>query len=285
GIKSMQPGSLAHAHLAIEVSRIVQVDRRQHIGDPAFAQIPISDLLSPGYLKSRAALYSPQASRVSPPIGRPAKSSYRVETGSLTDVPDQDMTSHVSIIDQFGNALAMTTTNNTSFGSQMEAQGMVLNNVLVNFTRQRSISPGYRVNGMKPGQRPRTAMAPTLVFTKGGKLRLVAGAAGGGAIPDYVTATITGVLVHGLDVQAALAQPHVSGQDITGSKCAGGPGLPSSVEKDTPLAALVGPLRGLGHACPQAVRLRSGLTAIAVGADGMLHSAADPRRDGVAMGE
>jgi gamma-glutamyltranspeptidase/glutathione hydrolase len=196
----------------------------------------------------------------------------------------QDTTSHISIVDAYGNALSMTTTNNKSFGAQMEARGMILNNVQANFTRLNSISPGKPANIMESMKRARTSVAPTLVFKPNGKLVLVVGAAGGGAIPDYVAQTILNVLVYGMDPQEAINQAHMSGQAIT-SNCGGVIGARSEVEAGTPLADLEDDLKDLGHPCARDTTLRSGLTAISIMPNGTLSGAADPRRDGIAMGE
>ncbi|MCB1510870.1 MAG: gamma-glutamyltransferase [Hyphomicrobiaceae bacterium] len=285
GIRNHRPGSLQHTHIMLQASRLMQADRRHFLGDPDFKPMPLDGILSTAYLRDRARLIG---SAGIPAVVAPGRLPSGGRTPALNDpakVVFEDETSHVSIVDGYGNALAMTTTNNTSFGSQMEAMGMVLNNVLVNFTRPGSVSPGYEVNAMRPGARPRTAMAPTVVLDRNLKLRMVLGAAGGGAIPDYVAGTILHVLVHGMDPQAALAQPHTSGQALTSSRCDGGPGFFSDVEKGTALAQWLPELKNLGHACPRAVRLRSGLTAIALTGDGRILGAADPRRDGIAVGE
>lgn len=285
GIAKHTPDSLAHAHIMIESSRLTQADRRQYVGDPDHKQPPMDGLLASAYLAERARLIKlDQAVPTIQPGALPTRGLRPVEMNDPTAATLQDQTSHVTIVDRYGNALAMTTTNNSSFGAQMEALGMVLNNVLVNFTRAGSISLGYDVNAMRPFGRPRTAMAPTIVFNRNMKLRLVVGAAGGGAIPDYVANTILRVLVFGMDPQTAINQPHVSGQNVI-SKCDGKPGYVSEVEQGTPLAAYVAQLKEMGHPCARAVRLRSGLTAIAISPDGRLHGAADPRRDGVAVGE
>ncbi len=283
-IAALKPGTLAHTHLALEASRLTQADRRRYIGDPDFSRMLISGLLTPKYLKTRAHLFSPRRALRHAPIGEPPESGPPVQTNRLDQVATQDQTSHVSIVARYGNALAMTTTVNTNFGSQMQARGMTLNNVLVNFTRKKSISPGWRVNRMQAGKRPRTAMAPTIVFTKAGKVRLIVGAAGGGAIPDYVAKTIVGVLVHGLSPQAAISLPNVSGQSITKTRCKGGRGFYSDVEKSTPLATMRKQLARLGHPCTRQRKLKSGLSAIAVTQAGTLIGAADPRRDGIALG-
>jgi gamma-glutamyltranspeptidase/glutathione hydrolase len=274
----------------------------------------VEGLLDRGYLKSRFKLFDPdQAIDLTlddtaeinmigdPPRGFPIRAPWGhhkygglsgfntslpvTRTQSASDIAMvQDTTSHVSIVDSYGNALSMTTTNNTSFGSQMEARGIALNNVQTNFTRLDSISPGKPANIMESMKKARTSVAPTLVFTRNGKVKLVVGAAGGGAIPDYVVQTILSVLLYKMDPQEAINQAHVSGQAIT-SNCGGVIGARSEVEADTPLAELTEALNDLGHPCARATRLRSGLTAIKVRPNGTLLGAADPRRDGVAMGE
>jgi gamma-glutamyltranspeptidase/glutathione hydrolase len=270
GVAAMAPQSLTRVHYSIEASRLAQFDRREYVGDPDFSRVPVDGLLAEDYLDGRFALLSPTTAvqRVAP--GRPGS--------------DEGTTSHVSIVDRAGNALSMTTTINSSFGAQMEARGIALNNVQENFTRPDSISPGQLVNGMAPGKRPRTSMAPTLVFGAGGRLDLVVGAAGGGAIPDYVVQTTLGVLVDGLDPQAAINQGHWSGQEIA-SDCGGVVGPRSELEAGTSAADLLDGLRELRHPCARATQLRSGLTAIDVNARGVMWGAADRRRDGAAIGD
>jgi gamma-glutamyltranspeptidase / glutathione hydrolase len=179
--------------------------------------------------------------------------------------------------------VSMTTTVNSDFGAQMAARGIVLNNAQENFTRLDSISPGAAVNQMEPRKRPRSSMAPSLAFGLRGRLRLVVGAAGGSAIPDYVAQTFLGVTVDGLDPQRAIAQGHWSGQEIV-SNCGGVVGPPSELERGSGAAALLGALQEREHPCPRLAALRSGLTAVEVGPGRRLLGAADPRRDGAAVG-
>jgi gamma-glutamyltranspeptidase/glutathione hydrolase len=188
----------------------------------------------------------------------------------------------VSIVDARGDAVSMTTTVNVAFGAHMEASGMILNNAHENFTRLDSISPGARVNAMEPEKRPRTAMAPAVVLDRRGRLRLVVGAAGGSAIPDYIAQTFLGVVVDGMDPAAAIAQGHWSGQEIA-SGCGGAVDAVSELERGTAAAELLGELRARSHPCAEVGELRSGLAAIAV-VGGALLGAADPRRDGAAVG-
>ena len=263
------PATLERVHLTIEASRLAQFDRREYVGDPDFQPVPVDALLSDAYLDERFTLFSPESA------------IHPITPGSPED--EVDTTSHVSIVDSDGNALSMTTTINSSFGAQLEASGMALNNVQENFTRLDSISPGKPANVMEPNKRPRTSMAPTLVFDRHDRLQLVVGAAGGSAIPDYVTQTILGTEVDHADPQLAINRGHWSGQTIT-SNCAGIIGARSELEAGTEVAGLLDGLQALGHPCARTTGLRSGLTAIEVRGRGLLLGAADPRRDGVAVG-
>ncbi|HEX6234483.1 MAG TPA: gamma-glutamyltransferase [Jiangellaceae bacterium] len=280
-----RPDSLERYHLSIEASRLANFDRREYVGDPDFHPVPVDGLLDPGYLDERFSLFSPDSAihPVEPGLP-PGVEAAVAPAGATADIEGADETSHVSIVDADGNAVAMTTTVNTTFGAQMEAQGMILNNVQTNFTELTSISPGKPVNVMEPRKRARTSMAPTIVLNgTGQELRLVVGAAGGGPIPDFVTQTLVGTMVDRLGPSAAIRQDHYSGQQIT-SNCSGVIGPPSELEAGTAAALLLDGLNALEHPCARTVTLRSGLTAIEVRGRGLLLGAADPRRDGIALG-
>ncbi|MGI8574282.1 MAG: gamma-glutamyltransferase [Egibacteraceae bacterium] len=278
-----RPGSLERVHLAIEASRLAQFDRREYVSDPDFQPVRTGGLLSESYLDQRFSLISPHAIHPVEP-GTPPWNTSRPSVGSVvTNETAADTTSHVSIVDAHGDAVSMTTTINSSFGAQLEARGMTLNNVQNNFTRLDSISPGKPANIMEPNKRPRTSMAPTLVLGRQGRLRLVVGAVGGSAIPDYVTQTILGVVVDHDDPQEAINRGHWSGQSIT-SNCAGIIGARSELEEGTEVAGLLDELEAIGHPCARLDDLRSGLTAVQVRGRRLLRGAADPRRDGAAVG-
>jgi gamma-glutamyltranspeptidase/glutathione hydrolase len=125
-------------------------------------------------------------------------------------------------------------------------------------------------------------MAPTVVL-RNERLVMVAGSAGGGPIPDFVTQTMVGVLVDRMNPLVAISQPHYSGQQIT-SNCSGVIGPPSELESGTPAADLLGDLQSKGHPCARTATLSSGSAAIEVRGSGLLVGAADPRRDGIALG-
>jgi gamma-glutamyltranspeptidase/glutathione hydrolase len=176
-------------------------------------------------------------------------------------------TSHFSIADAEGNVVAMTTTIESSFGSRVMARGFHLNNELTDF----DFVPGG-ANAVAPGKRPRSSMAPVIVFDAGGRVRLALGSPGGPWIINYVARTLLAVLDRGLDVQAAIDEPNFGNRN--------GPTV--FEERATP-AALVEALKARGHET-QLAPLQSGLHAIERISGGW-RGGADPRREGTARGE
>jgi gamma-glutamyltranspeptidase/glutathione hydrolase len=288
GIENMHPNTFDWAHLFIESSRLAQIDRRQYIGDPDFNPLPIAGLLNQLYLDKRFSHYSATQALTSVEFGIPLG----IKPLTIQTLGDQldgsDTTSHISIVDQYGNALSMTTTVNSSFGAQMIAAGMVLNNVQNNFTRFDSISPGIPVNVMESGKKPRTSLAPTLVFDAQGRVELVIGSAGGSGIPDYIAQTMLNVYAYGMNLQKAINRGHVSGQAITTIN--GKRQLYAELESGTRMARFFDQLIALGHPAPRVTQLRSGLAGIQVkynlkGKIIQLKGATDRRRDGIAIGQ
>ena len=164
---------------------------------------------------------------------------------------------------------------------------MILNNVQNNFTRLDSISPGDPVNHMKSNKKPRTSLTPTLVFDQKDRLKLVVGAAGGSAIPEYVAQTILGVLKYRMNIQKAMNQAHVSGQWITSDN--GVRRLRSELEAGRDVAKWLDKLKEWGHPAARITSLRSGLAGIEVRYRSRnrvyLYGGADNRRDGTALGQ
>jgi gamma-glutamyltranspeptidase/glutathione hydrolase len=284
-VRRSKPGSADRIHLSVEASRLANFDRRAYVGDPDFHPVPVAGLLDGKYLDSRFARYSPDKAirPVQPgmPPGVAPPGPTVSDQPATTDVGDP--TSNASIVDADGNAVSMTTTNNTHFGSHLEARGMMLNNVLNNFTDTSSVSPGKPVNVQEPKKRPTASQAPTIVLDRQGKkLRLVIGAAGGSHIPDYVTQALVGVIVDGMTPAKALDQGHYSGQDIT-RRCRGKRDAPSELEAGRRIAVNLPDLVTREHPCPRVIKLDSGLTAIEVRGNQLL-GAADQRRDGAAAG-
>lgn len=273
-IGSYDMNSAGYAQIMIEASRLSGVDGRTYIGDPAFDGRPPFDLASKSYAQKRAQSVSLNSS------------NHPVEPGHVNggpaptvDVKDpQDQTSQIVVVDSEGDALSMTTTVNKNFGSRVLARGMVLNNANGNFS-----SASSSINEMEPGKRPRTTIAPTIVFDTDGSLRLAVGSAGGAPIHDYIAQAILGIETYGLSPAQALARPHISGQ-FRIQDCDGQQDYGSIVEEDTPVEGLLPRLKNRGAACASSRRLHSGSGAISIAEDGAILGAADPRRDGAVFG-
>ncbi len=274
------PGPL---HLYVEAGRLAWADRARYVADPAFVPAPAGDwrsLLGADYLRQRAGLLGP-ARMPTVEAGQPAGAA----DPSLAQAPMPEQpehgTSHVSIVDERGQALALTTSVEAAFGARMLADGgtgltggYILNNQLTDFSFVPADAQGRPVaNRLQPGKRPRSSMAPTLVFDRqSGQLLLVLGSPGGPLIPHFVTRTLLATLVGGQDVQRAIDGAH-----------AADPGGPVLLEKGRFPAATVEALRGLGHRVLE-VELPSGLHGIQRTPDGWF-GGADPRREGVVRGD
>ncbi|ALX86105.1 gamma-glutamyltranspeptidase [Achromobacter xylosoxidans] len=262
-IDTLAPGSAQADHLLIDSARIARADRLAYIGDPDQVKAPVRQLIAPDYVRQRATLLSGKA--VTQP--RPGVFAGVAAPGGA-EAPGTTETSQVAIVDAHGNALSMTTTINLNFGSWLMPHGFFLNNALTNFS---SAHGKGAPNAMAPNKRPVTSMAPTMVFDGDGKLALVTGSAGGGYIVDYIAQAVVGTLAWGLRPADALALPHVAGN--TGR---------SQVEKGRVPPQAAAQLAAQGHTVEQ-VEMKSGAAAIRVTPQG-LDGAADPRRDGAALG-
>jgi len=273
-IEKAEPTSVAAVHFFSEAGRLAYADRDRYLADPDFVDVPVQALLDPAYLSRRAALISPERSmgRARPGEPLPGASSRHGQD----DTPALPSTTHVSIVDAAGNAVAMTSTIEQAFGSKIFVEGFLLNNELTDFALSPVDARGIPVaNRPEGGKRPRSTMAPTIVlraYGAGPRLRMVVGSPGGGAIANYVAQTLIASLVWGLDVQSAIDLPRYGGRNRT-----------TGLERGTQLEALVPALQAMGHA----VAMRpfpSGLHGIEVLSNGLLRAGADPRREGSANG-
>lgn len=254
-----KPGDLRAVHLIAEASRLAFADRNRYVADPAFVSVPVAGLLSPAYLDERRKLMSPDRSMGEVAPGVPP--GY-VERG----------TSHMSIVDARGNAVSFTTTIEGPFGAGMVVDGVVLNNELTDFSARPESDGRPVANRVEPGKRPRSSMSPTFVLDRDRRLVAAVGSAGGARIIGDTLQALIGLLDWNLSPAEALAQPRVL--NLNG---------PTELEQDTPLAAQADALRALGHQV-QVRRHEGGLSALRRDADGW-QGAADPRRDGTAMGD
>ena len=254
-----KPTDLRAIHLIAEASRLAFADRDRYVGDPAFVDVPVAGMLSPAYLSERRKLMSLDRSMGKVAPGVPP--GY-VERG----------TSHISIVDRWGNAVSFTTTIEAPFGAQIMVRGVLLNNELTDFSPRPELNGKPVANRAQPGKRPRSSMSPTFVLDRDGKLVAALGSAGGSRIiGDTLQATI-GLLDWNLSPQAALALPRVL--NLNGA---------TELEEGTAVAAQADALRALGHEV-QVRPHEGGLSALRRTAEGW-EGAADPRRDGVAKGE
>ncbi|MDP5364860.1 MAG: gamma-glutamyltransferase [Paracoccaceae bacterium] len=252
-----------------EASRLAFADRARYLADSDFVPVPVAGLLDPAYLRRRAAMITAGGVLPEAQAGQPAFD----HTLNLADgiTLEQPSTTHISIVDSFGNALSMTSTIENAFGARLMAGGFLLNNELTDFSFRSHVDGVPVANRVAPGKRPRSSMAPTIV-RRGGQPVLVLGSPGGSSIIGYVTSALIAHLDWGMDVQQAVAAGHLLNRF----------GI-YDLEAGTEAEALADPLRALGYE----VRLgaqTSGLHAISIGPDG-LRGGADPRREGVALGK
>ncbi len=254
-----KPDDLRSLHLIAEASRLAFADRDRYVGDPAFVSVPVAGLISPAYLNERRKLMSPDHSMGVVAAGVPP--GY-VERG----------TSHMSIVDQWGNAVAFTTTVESVFGNLTMVRGLILNNQLTDFSPVPEIDGRLVANRVEPGKRPRSSISPTFVLDGDRKLVATVGSAGGARIIGDTLQALIGMLDWDLSPQAALALPRVI--NMNGD---------TELEQGTAISAQAEALRAMGHQV-QVRRHDGGLTGIRRFEDGW-QGGADPRRDGVAVGE
>jgi gamma-glutamyltranspeptidase / glutathione hydrolase len=266
-------------HLYLEASRMAFADRGQYLGDPDFVQPPAGSwmsLLEPSYLAERAKLIGPQSMKVAKAgVPGPARAAY-----APSQQQPEHGTSHISIVDAYGNAIAMTTTIEDQFGARQMVSvkggpgGFLLNNELTDFSFAPADAEGKPIaNRVQSGKRPRSSMAPTLVFDKAtGQLVMSGGSPGGALIIHFTAKTIYGVLNWNLNTQEAINLPNFG--SLNG---------PSVLEEKRFPPATVEALRARGAEVHE-LAMTSGLQAIQKTPTGFF-GGADPRREGVVRGD
>ncbi len=240
------PRSPDALHYFAEAGKLAYADRARYLGDPDFVSVPVKALLGATYLDGRVKLITEKAMPLAPPGD--------MEAG----------TSHYSIVDARGDVVAMTTTIEAAFGSRIMVRGFLLNNQLTDF----DFAPGGP-NAAGPGKRPRSSMAPTLVFERE-TVRMALGSPGGAMIINYVAKALVGTLDWGLGIQAAIDLPNFGSRNG-----------PTYIEQGMQNAARQ--LQDRGHDV-QMIPLQSGLQGIER-VPGGWRGGADPRRDGAVRGE
>ncbi|MGR3248142.1 MAG: gamma-glutamyltransferase [Paracoccus sp. (in: a-proteobacteria)] len=251
-----------------DASRLAFADRGRYMADSDYVPVPVQGLLDPAYLAGRAELLSGDDSLPEVSAGNPGWSHAMLwGQDSALELPS---TTHISIVDSYGNALSMTTTIENGFGSRLMAAGFLLNNELTDFSFETHDAGGWPIaNAVAPGKRPRSSMAPTIVRRDGHPV-MVIGSPGGSRIIGYVAKAIVAHLDWGMDIQQAVATPNLVNRFGTMDVEAG---LPD---------ALTDGLTAMGFEVNE-TDLTSGLQGIVITPKG-LQGGADPRREGIAIG-
>ncbi|MEL7187939.1 MAG: gamma-glutamyltransferase [Pseudomonadota bacterium] len=203
-IAAMGPQSAEFWHLFLESQRIAYADRELYIGDADFVEVPVDGLLNRDYVSTRSALIDPAKALDTATPGTPPGAPLARADG---DEPPENGTTHFSVTDSEGNAISYTSTIEGAWGSGLFFDGYFLNNELTDFSASPQVDGKPVANRVEGGKRPRSSMAPTIVFDETGEVVLVIGAAGGPTIPVQVARSIIGVLDFGMTAEDALALP------------------------------------------------------------------------------
>ncbi|MFT7594014.1 MAG: gamma-glutamyltranspeptidase/glutathione hydrolase [Paracoccaceae bacterium] len=267
-LAALGPDNAESWRLIGDASRLAFADRGRYMADSDYVPMPTKGLVDPAYLKQRAELLQGADALAEAAPGTPEFDHALLwADDEAIELPS---TSHISIVDAYGNVLSMTTTVENAFGSRLMVRGFLLNNELTDFSFRTHKDGVPIANRLEPGKRPRSSMAPTIVMKDGAPV-LAIGSPGGSRIIGYVATSIIAWLDWGMDVQQAVALPHAINRFGT-----------YDLEAESDAAALQDGLEALGYS----VKLRdlnSGLHAIDL-RDG-LKGGADPRREGIALGD
>jgi len=273
-VASMGPATFWSVHFLSEAGRLAYADR-VYIADPAFVPLP-GDLLNESYLRDRSREISAlrdmgrAAPGDPPPFPHQSHVARARRNGAAAEFPS---TSQLCIVDRYGNAVSMTTTIEDAFGSRLMTQGgFLLNNELTDFAFA-PIADGKPVaNRVEPGKRPRSAMAPTIVYGRDGRIAILAGSPGGPAIINYVAKTLLAIIDWKLDPQAAAGLANFGNRNGA-----------TELESDTSVVDLAPRLRSIGHV----VRVGPHPSGVQV----LVHTGnhwvggSDPRREGTVRGD
>lgn len=281
--------SVLGVHMVSEAERLAYADRNKYVADTDFVPLPGNSpaaLLDKDYLRSRANLI-----RFDKSLGVAAPGVFPnfVPQGSSSN--EGKGTSHVTVVDQAGNVVSMTTTVESSMGSFRMTNGFLLNNQLTDFSFQPSDASGPIANRVAANKRPRSSMSPTLVFAKTadgktGDFVMATGSPGGASIIQFVTKTLVGVLDWGMNAQQATSMVNF-GSSNSATTGVGGEHPNINAANNGAADPLVTGLRALGHTVSVAAQSSGTGTVVKtqVGGSAALVGGADPRREGLVLGD
>lgn len=277
-VKTTAPAGIEPApqavHLISEAERLAYADRAQYVADTDFVPVPVKGLVDPAYLASRAALIGERSMGTAKPGTPPG-----IQVAYAPDrSPLRISTSQVVAVDDAGGAVSMTTTIESAFGSHIMVQGFMLNNEMTDFSFIPEENGQKVANRVEPGKRPRSSMAPTLIFDRqSGEFLATVGSPGGSQIIEYVAKSTIGLLDWNLDAQAAINLPNFGSRNG-----------PTELEQGQFSPALIQALKDKGHSVSE-IDMTSGTQAIVRVKDAQgkasLTGGADPRREGQALGD
>ena len=281
-LKAWGPNSVDSVHVIAEAGRLAFADRNRFIADPDFVTPPPL-LLDPAYLKSRGDLIDPKLSNGRAEPGnpfRPRNAAASAQEQALALADDQSLefpgTSHLSIIDRYGNAVSMTTTIEDQFGARIWARGFLLNNQLTDFSMLAKENGLTIANHVQAGKRPRSSMAPTIIYDAHNHPVIITGSPGGSAIINYVVKSIIALVDWGLSPQDAVALPNFGSRNG-----------PTELERNSVVEVMKPELERRSHSV-NVTEFTSGLHVLArtkSSKSTTWRGGADPRREGVVIGQ
>ncbi|MBE9396848.1 gamma-glutamyltransferase [Pontibacterium sp. N1Y112] len=268
-LAELDPKGVEFNHLFTQASRLAYADRARYLADTDFVEVPVDGLLDESYLAQRRQLLSLDKDAGTAQAGTPEPALNRRDDQS----PELPSTSHFVAIDQWGNAISVTSSIEMAFGSTLMAGGFLLNNQLTDFSFVAEKDGELIANRVEAGKRPRSSMSPFMVFDQNDQLIAAIGSPGGSRIINYVAQSLLVSLNHKLPLQQVVNLPHVSNRNSL-----------TELEENTDATKLAEALEARGHTVK--VRdLNSGLHGMHKDEDGIWHSAVDNRREGSAQGE
>jgi len=261
-------------HLIAEATKLAYADRNKYLGDSA--NVPIKSMLDKNYLKMRANSINLNIANSNVRAGdftnQILPKNYKASNKIIDQIIEKPSTTHLSIVDKYGNAVSLTSSIEFPFGSTIAVDGFLLNNQLTDFSFRPIIDNKIVANRVEPLKQPLSSMSPTFVFDKNNKLIMTLGSPNGPRIIQHVLKTLVATLDWNLDLQSAISLPNFIALN----------GI-IELEKNTDIINQKKPLQKLGHKV-KIINITSAIQAIRI-ANGKLYGGADPRRQGVATGK